>query len=89
MDGDILALIVAMTIVILTFGTITGSLKRKHKLKALEIEARIAEAKAAKPEITTPDVEDRLRVLERIVTDPANNLSQQIEDLRAETVETK
>ncbi|MGB3795279.1 MAG: hypothetical protein WA957_03140 [Alteraurantiacibacter sp.] len=81
----IMAFIFAMLLVCLIFGTIAGKRDRVHKIQKLEIEARIAEAGAMQAQgenRSQQDVEERLRVLERIVTDPTSDLSRQIEDLR-------
>ncbi|MWV27500.1 hypothetical protein GRF63_06240 [Erythrobacter sp. GH3-10] len=83
-----MAFIFVMLLVCLIFGTIAGKRDRAHKIQKLELEARIEEAKAAqvsRGDQTQADLEDRMRVLERIVTDPGADLSRQIEDLRAET----
>lgn len=60
----------------------------EHEERKLELKARIAEAEAQKGAARSEnqmDIEDRLRVLERIVTDPSADLSRQIEDLRSDT----
>ena len=54
----------------------------RHREKALELEARIA-ASQADPEYTR-QLEERLRVLERIVTDQGHGLANEIERLRDE-----
>ena len=93
MDWDVIInMIFALTIIVtvLTFGTIAGSNSRQHKLERLEIEARIEEAKAAQAAKSTnvqSNIEDRLRVLERIATDPSTDISQQIESLRGNELE--
>ena len=53
----------------------------RHREKALELEAQIASARAADPEYTR-QLEDRLRVLERIVTDQGHGVAHEIERLR-------
>ena len=57
----------------------------RHREKALEVQARIAEARAGDPE-TTRHLEERLRVLERIVTDQGHGVAHEIERLRDERV---
>lgn len=87
MDGDILAFIAAMTVIVLIFGTIAGKRDREHKIRKLEIEARIAEAKAAQVSAdkeVQSHLEDRVRVLERIATDRGHLLAEEIEALRAD-----
>ncbi|MEM1052759.1 MAG: hypothetical protein AAGI28_11755 [Pseudomonadota bacterium] len=85
MEGDFLAFIAAMTIIILAFGTFAGERSRRHKISRLELEARIAEAKAAEQSAdkeVQAHLEDRVRVLERIVTDGGHRLSNEIDNLR-------
>lgn len=57
----------------------------RHKERRLELEARIAEAQASKPEYTR-ELEQRVRVLERIVTDKGTNIADEIDRLRDERV---
>ena len=55
-----------------------------HKERKLELQARIEEAKAQQQltaNVAQETWEDRLRVIERIVTDPSANLAREIEDL--------
>ena len=88
MDPDLLLIFGFITLIVsmaLIFGTIAGKRDREHKLQKLEMQARIEEAKAAQATRSgaeQADIEDRLRVLERIVTDPSTDLARQIEDLR-------
>ena len=57
----------------------------RHREKRLELEAQIAAAQASKPEYTR-QLEERLRVLERIVTDQGHGIAHEIERLRDERV---
>lgn len=60
-----------------------------HEERRMELKARIEEAKAQQDQgrrVADEALEDRLRVLERIVTDPGADLSRQIESLRAQRV---
>ncbi len=90
MDGDLILIfgfVLTIVLIVLTFGTIAGQRNRQHRLQKLEIQARIEEAKAAQAagsNRSQQDIEDRLRVIERIVTDPSADLSRQIENLRAD-----
>jgi len=52
----------------------------RHREKKLELEAQIAAAKAGRNE----QLEQRVRVLERIVTEKGHGLSEEIERLRIE-----
>ncbi len=85
MDGDILAFIAVMTVIILAFGTFAGERSRKHKIQKLELELQIAEANrgqhSADKEVQS-HLEDRVRVLERLATDRGSLLSEEIEKLR-------
>ncbi|QNN65934.1 hypothetical protein H9L12_05285 [Sphingomonas rhizophila] len=57
--------------------------KRWFQLKErrLEVEALVATSKSAGPSAVTRDFEQRLAVLERIVTDQNNSLSREIDAL--------
>lgn len=56
----------------------------RHREKKLELEARIAEADAARLSARDGKQEQRLRVLERIVTDKGLIVADEIEQLRDE-----
>lgn len=81
MSGDIFALIpmLALSIPIVAITT-------RHKRKMTELEVRKLEAEAALGKGTGNDrtewLEDRVKVLERIVTDKGTNLAAEIEALR-------
>ena len=53
----------------------------RHREKKLEVEARIAEAQALNPDYRR-ELEERVRVLERIVTDNGHGVAHEIERLR-------
>ena len=57
----------------------------RHREKQLELEAQVASARAADPEYTK-QIEERLRVLERIVTDQGHGIAHEIERLRDDRV---
>ena len=88
MDPDLLLIfgfVLTIILTVLTFGTLAGKRDRAHKLQRLELEARIAEAKASEAGKGSADyarLEERVRVLERIATDSNHALSAQIEQLR-------
>ncbi|QZH74072.1 MAG: hypothetical protein JY451_09930 [Erythrobacter sp.] len=88
MDSDLMlifAFIVALLMIIFPFAYVLTRREHQHKERKLELQARIEEAKAgqiARGNEASQQFEDRLRVLERIVTDPSNDLSRRIEDLR-------
>ncbi len=71
---------VGLTFVLTIHRRVTAHAERK-----LELKARIAEAQRGKSDQRNhayQHLEDRMRVLERIVTDPGADLSRQIEGLR-------
>lgn len=74
--------IVAGLPMLLIFGR--GSFKRwlEHREKRMEIEARLTAEKAAQYAAHTERLEQRVRVLERIVTDKGIDVSDEIERLR-------
>ena len=55
----------------------------KYRERKLELEAQIAAAQATKPEYTR-ELEQRVRVLERIVTDRGTSVAEEIDRLRDE-----
>ncbi|HEX8364904.1 MAG TPA: hypothetical protein VF603_06430 [Allosphingosinicella sp.] len=78
----LLAFIIIGIPTILIFGQ--GLIKRliEHREKRMEIEARMTAEKAAQYAAQTERLEQRVRVLERIVTDKGIDLSDEIERLR-------
>lgn len=54
----------------------------KNREKELELRVRLAEAEGRSRDAGVPQIEERLRVLERIVTDRKPYLADQIEALR-------
>ena len=58
----------------------------RHREKRMELEAQIAAAKAAQHAPHTERLEQRVRVLERIVTDKGIDVADEIERLRDERV---
>lgn len=55
-----------------------------HKRRLVELRIRELEAQAGSPAGVSPAIEDRLRVLERIVTDKGYAVATEIEALRLE-----
>jgi hypothetical protein len=78
----LLAFIIIGLPVILIFGQ--GIIKRliEHREKRMEIEARLTAEKAAQYAAQTERLEQRVRVLERIVTDKGIVLADEIDRLR-------
>lgn len=65
-------------------GILTGAYKAKLQVRAKELELRILQASGRPAQADRPDpqVEQRLRVLERIATDKGPDLAAKIEELR-------
>ena len=68
--------------VILIFGQPFLKRMLEHREKRMEIEARLTAEKAAQYAAHTERLEQRVRVLERIVTDKGLDISDEIERLR-------
>jgi len=64
------------------FGLVSRVLR--HREKRLELEAQIATAQARQQEPRNDKLEQRVRVLERIVTDRGIDVADEIERLRIE-----
>ena len=75
--------IVAFIVVGIPTIAIFGIVSRvyKHRERQLEVEARIAESQARNPDYRR-ELEERVRVLERIVTDSGHAVAHDIERLR-------
>jgi hypothetical protein len=78
----LLAFIIIGIPTILIFGQ--GLIRRliEHREKRMEIEARMTAEKAAQYAAQTERLEQRVRVLERIVTDKGIDVADEIERLR-------
>jgi hypothetical protein len=86
MDHDIAKIFIVFIVVGLPMILIFGHpfLKRllEHRERRMEIEARMTAEKAAQYAAHTERLEQRVRVLERIVTDKGLEVSDEIEKLR-------
>lgn len=85
MDDGWKALIVLIVVGIPVIGSFLWALTDrflKHREKRMEIEARAAAEKAAQYAASNERLEQRVRVLERIVTDKGLEVSDEIERLR-------
>jgi len=76
----LIAFIVVGLPLIVACSIVTSMLR--HREKKMELEARIAEAQAARQGEHDLRLEQRVRVLERIVTDKGLDVSDEIERLR-------
>lgn len=85
--GDFLGLVALITGALLAVFMITSAYKRRldFKQRKLELEAQVSAAGQSQTADSRGDLlEERLRVLERIVTDRNYDLTSQIEALRDE-----
>ena len=81
-DKVLVVLIVVGLPVLLIFGRPFLKSILEHREKRMEIEARLTAEKAAQYAAHTERLEQRVRVLERIVTDRGLELTDEIERLR-------
>jgi cell division protein FtsX len=85
---DLMKVLIVFIVVGLPITFIFGQpmIKRllEHREKRMEIEARLTAEKAAQYAAQTERLEQRVRVLERIVTDKGLDVSDEVERLRDE-----
>ncbi|HEV2866471.1 MAG TPA: hypothetical protein VGX37_08140 [Allosphingosinicella sp.] len=82
LDKVLVVFMVVALPMILIFGQPIFRRLIEHREKRMEIEARLTAEKAAQYAAHTERLEQRVRVLERIVTDKGIDLSDEIERLR-------
>jgi cell division protein FtsX len=82
LDKIFVVMIVVGLPVLLIFGRPLLKSILEHRERRLEIEARLTAEKAAQYAAQTERLEQRVRVLERIVTDKGIDVSDEIERLR-------
>lgn len=85
--GDFFGLVAVITGVLLTVLMLTSAYKRRldFKQRKLELDAQVSIARHSQAADGRGELlEERVRVLERIVTDKSADLAQQIERLRDE-----
>lgn len=84
--ADAIAFCGLMVAIISVAGILLEAYNRRlrHREKTLELEVRLAEAAGRSREAGIPQMEERLRVLERIATDRKSGLAEEIEALRVE-----
>ena len=82
--GETISLIAVVVLVIVVLGLAYSAYERllKFKERQLELTATSTAEKAAQYAATNQTLEDRMRVLERIVTDKGYDVATQIEALR-------
>jgi hypothetical protein len=89
--GDLLRIIIPFIVIVglpavFLFGHSTIKRILDHREKRMEIEGRLTAEKAAQYAAHNERLEQRVRVLERIVTDKGIDVSDQIENLRGRPV---
>lgn len=73
---------IGLVSVVLIFGIPIVAIWTKHRKEMMEMQLKATAEKAAQYAAGTKELEDRVRVLERIVTDGGYNVAAQIEALR-------
>ena len=79
--GEVLALLITIFLPTMFFGYIAHRFFRLREMK-LEVEARLAAEKAAQYAARTNELEQRVRILEKLATDDGVHTAAQIEALR-------
>lgn len=74
--------LIGLVAVLGAFGIPVIAIWTQHQRKVLEVQAKLAAEKAAQYAAGTSELEERVRVLERIVTDRGYDVAAQIEALR-------
>ena len=73
---------VAIFAIVMTFGIPMLAIWTKHRKEVMQMQAQQTAEKAAQYATSNKELEDRVRVLERIVTDGGYDVATQIEALR-------
>jgi hypothetical protein len=73
---------VAIFAIVMTFGIPMLAIWTKHRKEVMQFQAQQTAEKAAQYAASNKELEDRVRVLERIVTDGGYDVATQIEALR-------
>ena len=76
--GDLIPIVAILMI----FGIPMLAIWTKHRKEVMQMQANITAEKAAQYATSNKELEDRVRVLERIVTDGGYDVATQIEALR-------
>jgi hypothetical protein len=82
-SGDIFGIVVTAIIAVSTLLLVMGRRYFAFKEKKLEAETALAAEKAAQYAVSNKELEERVRVLEQIVTDHGAQTAAQIEALRS------
>ncbi|WP_247711440.1 hypothetical protein [Qipengyuania gelatinilytica] len=84
MDSGAIGAMIPIVAIVMVFGTGMFSIWTKHQAKMMDKQADVTAEKAAQYASNVSKLEDRVRVLERIVTDKGYDVATQIEALRDE-----
>lgn len=84
MDSGAIGAMIPIVAILMVFGTGMLSIWTKHQAKMMDKQADATAEKAAQYASNVSKLEDRVRVLERIVTDKGYDVATQIEALRDE-----
>ena len=76
--GDLIPIVA----ILMVFGIPMLAIWTKHRKEVMQMQANITAEKAAQYATSNKELEDRVRVLERIVTDGGYDVATQIEALR-------
>ena len=74
--------LIGLVAVVMIFGIPILAIWTKHRKEVMELQAKQTAEKAAQYAASNKELEDRVRVLERIVTDGGYDVATQIEALR-------
>ena len=74
--------LIGLVVVVMIFSIPIISIWTKHRKEMMQLQASATAEKAAQYATSNKDLEDRVRVLERIVTDGGYDVATQIEALR-------
>jgi hypothetical protein len=73
---------IAALAILMTFSVPLLAIWTKHRKQVMQMQANMTAEKAAQYAVSNKELEDRVRVLERIVTDGGYDVATQIEALR-------
>jgi uncharacterized protein with GYD domain len=79
---DILGLLVGLAAIVMVFSIPILAIWTKHRKEMMQMQVNTTAEKAAQYATSNKELEDRVRVLERIVTDGGYDVATQIEALR-------
>jgi uncharacterized protein with GYD domain len=79
---DIFGMFMGLVAILMIFGIPLLAIWTKHRKEVLQMQLQATAEKAAQYAASNQELEDRVRVLERIVTDGGYDVATQIEALR-------